>query len=115
MTAAFAEAGGGQKLYYVAPSSATQQACGVPPSREVMGGPVATIDVGLDLQAKAHAMQCHRSQSPPSVDASNLECHEYFRLAHSRVSARQDETDLFAGVAQNAPLAVEFLQTKDGK
>ena len=102
-------------MYYVAPSSATQQACGVPPSREVMGGPVATIDVGLDLQAKAHAMQCHRSQSPPSVDASNLECHEYFRLAHSHVSARQDETDLFAGVAQNAPLAVEFLQTKDGK
>ncbi|MCL4396482.1 MAG: PIG-L family deacetylase [Chloroflexi bacterium] len=115
VTAAFAEGGGGQKLYYVAPSSATQQACGVPPSREVMGGPVATIDVGLDLQAKAHAMQCHGSQSPPSVDASNLECHEYFRLARSHGGGMNDELDLFAGVSQNAPLAVGALQTKDGK
>lgn len=96
VTAAFDESDAAQKLYYVAPSSATQQACGVPPPRELVGGPVAAIDIGQDLQAKVRAIQCHASQAPSVVDASNLECHEYFRLARSRGGAMQDETDLFA-------------------
>ena len=109
VTAAFDGAGVAQKLYYVAPSSATQQACGVPPPREVMGGPVAAIDVSQDLPAKANAIQCHASQNPPAVDALTLECHEYFRLARSRVREIRDETDLFAGVDPPSPLVVKIL------
>ena len=109
VTAAFDAAGVAQKLYYVAPSSATQQACGVPPPREVMGGPVAAIDISPDLQAKARAMRCHASQSPSPVEASSLECHEYFRLARSRVSGLEDETDLLAGVLPNDSLVVKIL------
>jgi N-acetylglucosamine malate deacetylase 2 len=109
VTAAFDASAAAQKLYYVAPSSATQQACGVPPARAAMGGPVAAIDVGQDLQAKSQAMRCHVSQSPPEVDAQNLECHEYFRLARSRGGEMPDETDLFAGVALPPPLVVKIL------
>ena len=109
VTAAFDESDAAQKLYYVAPSSATQQACGVPPPRELVGGPAAAIDISQVLQAKARAIECHISQSPPIVNASNLECHEYFRLARSRVGKLQDETDLFAGVSPNHPLVVKIL------
>jgi N-acetylglucosamine malate deacetylase 2 len=111
VTAAFDAAKIAQKLYYVAPSRATQQACGVPPPREVMGGPVATIDVSQDLQAKARAIQCHASQTPPAVDALTLDCHEYFRLARSRVSQMQDETDLFTGVSPNYPRSPDKPKT----
>ena len=109
MTAAFDESNIPQKLYYVAPSDATQQACGVPPPREVMGGPAAEIDVSQDLQAKAHAIQCHASQSLSVLDAAQLECHEYFRLARSRGGEMQDETDLFAGIVPSASLVVKIL------
>ncbi len=109
VTAAFEASAVAQKLYYVAPSDATQQACGVPPPREVIGGPVAAIDVGEDLQAKVQAMRCHISQSPPEVDAPQLECHEYFRLARSRGGAMLDGTDLFAGVMLPPPLVVKIL------
>jgi len=108
VTAAFDETDAAQKLYYVAPSSATQQTCGVPP-RELVGGPVASIDVSQDLQAKAHAIQCHASQSLSVLDAAQLECHEYFRLARSRVGEMQDETDLFAGIVPSASLVVKIL------
>ena len=108
VTAAFDEAQIAQKLYYVAPSSATQQACGVPP-RELVGGPAAAIDISQVLPAKARAIECHISQSPPIVNASNLECHEYFRLARSRVGTKGDETDLLAGVSPNVLLAVKIL------
>jgi small redox-active disulfide protein 2 len=109
VTTAFDEVGVAQKLYYVAPSRATQQACGVPPPRELVGGPIAAIDVGQDLQAKVRAIQCHASQSSPTVDAAGLECHEYFRLARSRVSALEDETDLLAGIVPSASLVVKIL------
>jgi len=112
VTAAFDASSAAQKLYYVAPSSATQQACGVPPPRELVGGPVATIDVSQDLQAKARAMECHVSQSPPSEDAANLECHEYYRLAHSHVSAMKDETDLFEGEDNHEPASSEHHAPK---
>jgi len=109
VTAAFDESNIPQKLYYVAPSDATQQACGVPPPRELVGGPVAAIDISQDLQAKGRAIRCHASQATSVVDASNLECHEYFRLARSRVGEMQDETDLFAGIAPSASLVVKIL------
>jgi LmbE family N-acetylglucosaminyl deacetylase len=35
----------GQRLYFIAPSEATQQACGVPAAAGTLGGPVAFIDV----------------------------------------------------------------------
>ena len=54
-------------------------------------------------------MQCHASQNPPPTDASGLECHEYFRLARSRVGTMEDETDLLAGVSPNVLLAVKIL------
>ena len=109
VTAAFDESNIPKKLYYVAPSDATQQACGVPPPREVMGGPAAAIDISQDLHAKAHAIQCHASQSLSVLDAAQLECHEYFRLARSRGGEMQDETDLFAGIVPSASLVVKIL------
>jgi small redox-active disulfide protein 2 len=98
-----------RKLYYIAPSAATQQACGVPPPRDVMGGPAASIDVGQYRDAKARAMQCHTSQMSAQIDASALECHEYFRLARSRVSEIQDETGLFAGISTPVPRVIKIL------
>lgn len=81
-----AEPGGPRLLYYLAPSEATQQACGGPPTAEVIGGPVAFIDVGPYLAVKLRAMQQHKSQQPPytgapEVEAAQLACHEVFRLA----------------------------------
>jgi small redox-active disulfide protein 2 len=109
VTTAFEESNIPQKLYYILPSKATQQACGVPPPRELVGGPVAAIDVEQDLEAKAQAMQTHVSQTPPRVDASTLECHEYFRLARSRLGEMQDETDLFKGISPHPPFVVKIL------
>ena len=85
-TAAFDRAGLRARLYYLAPSAATQQACGVPPTQEAAGGPVAGIDVSAHLVTKVRAMQCHTSQQPPypgmaEEEATRLACHEYFILA----------------------------------
>ncbi len=88
------------RLYYIAPSEATQQGCGVPPPAVVASGPVASIDIGPFRAAKVRAMQCHVSQDPPfrgppAEEATRLACHEYFTLARPRVTA--DATDcLFA-------------------
>jgi LmbE family N-acetylglucosaminyl deacetylase len=73
-------------LYYIAPSEATLQGCGVEASTEIAGGPVAAIDVGDHLVKKVRAMQCHSSQNPPfsgnpEEEASRMACHEYFTLA----------------------------------
>jgi LmbE family N-acetylglucosaminyl deacetylase len=54
-------AGWARRLYYITPSAATAQGCGVPPSSEQVGGAVAFIDVGAHLMTKARAMQCHAS------------------------------------------------------
>lgn len=88
-TAAFDAAGAagwGARLYYVAPSEATQQGCGVAPVPEQVGGPVAFIDVGPWLTTKVRAAQRHVSQDPPFQGdpdqvAARLACHEVFRLA----------------------------------
>lgn len=88
-TAAFDAAGAadwGARLYYIAPSEATQQGCGVAPTAEQAGGPVAFIDVGPWLTTKVRAAQRHVSQDPPfkgdpEQAAARLACHEVFRLA----------------------------------
>jgi LmbE family N-acetylglucosaminyl deacetylase len=100
-TQAFDQAGlQGSRLFYLAPSEATQQGCGVSPPQEAAGGPVAGIDVGDYLVAKVRAAQCHTSQKPPfpgppEEEALKLVCHEYFTVARP-VDWQHDVEDLFA-------------------
>ncbi len=106
-TQAFDRAGLSGRLFYLAPSEATLQGCGVTPSQEIAGGPVAAIDVADYLVTKVRAMQCHASQKPPypglpEEEATRLTCHEYFTLA--RPMERQvDLADLF----EQVPLLAE--------
>lgn len=93
------------RLYYIAPSEATQQGCGIAPPAEAVGGPVAFIDVGDYLVQKVRAAQQHQSQTPPftgdpETEAQNMACHELFRLARPQIAAngQNPETDLFAGL-----------------
>ncbi|MGQ9873698.1 MAG: PIG-L deacetylase family protein [Chloroflexus sp.] len=53
------------RLYYITPSEATAQGCGVPPASNLAGGPVAAIDVSNFLVAKVRTAQQHVSQHPP--------------------------------------------------
>lgn len=92
-------------LYYIAPSAATQQGCGIPPPAEAVGGPIAFIDVGEFLVQKVRTAQQHQSQNPPfksdpETEAQNMACHELFRLAWPQAAAngQKPETDLFAGL-----------------
>jgi LmbE family N-acetylglucosaminyl deacetylase len=90
-----------QRLYYVAPSLATQRGCGVadPP-------PLPPDAIGVDvepyLETKVRAMQAHASQDPPypgdpAKEAEQMACHEWFVLARPRLSHEGDDTaDLFA-------------------
>ena len=99
-TAAFDRAGLPARLYYLAPSEATLQGCGVIPDEEVAGGPVAAIDVADYLVTKVRAMQAHASQKPsfsgpPEVEAERLACHEYFTLARPIAANGTGWTDLF--------------------
>jgi N-acetylglucosamine malate deacetylase 2 len=94
------------RLYYIAPSEATQQGCGIPPPTEAVGGPVAFIDVGDYLAQKVRAAQQHQSQDPPfkgdpESEAQNMACHELFRLARPQIAANGHgpEVDLFAGIS----------------
>ncbi len=86
-------------LYYIAPSEATQQGCGVAPPNEITGGPTIGIDVSRHLVTKVRAAQCHASQNPPysgspDEEAKRLACHEYFVLAHPLVDEAKG-SDLF--------------------
>jgi len=88
------------KLFYVTPSDATLQGCGIVPSQEVAGGPVAGIDITDYRLPKVRAMQSHASQNPPfkgdpEKEIENLACHEYFTLARPSGNIA-DSTDLFA-------------------
>jgi len=99
-TAAFDQAGLPARLYYLAPSEATMQGCGVIPSEDIAGGPVAAIDVAGTLVAKVRAMQSHASQKPPytgppETEAERLACHEYFTLARPITVEGTGWTDLF--------------------
>lgn len=102
------QANGPHLLYYIAPSEATQQGCGVPPPAEEVGGPVAFIDVGSYLEQKVRAIQQHHSQHPPftgdpKVEAQKLVCHELFRLARPRLSlnGHRPATDLLTNAVIN--------------
>jgi LmbE family N-acetylglucosaminyl deacetylase len=105
-TQAFDRAGLPGYLFYLAPSEATLQGCGVMPSQTLAGGPVAAIDVADYLVTKVRAMQCHASQKPPypgspEKEAARLACHEYFTLARP-VEWQSNLTDLFEGLPQAA-------------
>jgi LmbE family N-acetylglucosaminyl deacetylase len=95
---------GPRKLYYLAPSKATQQACGGPPEPETGGGAVAYIVIDEFRAAKASAMRQHRSQQISSAGAfdlamHDLACHEVFRLAQTaKPAATALEDDLFSGL-----------------
>lgn len=89
------------RLYYIAPSEATLQGCGVQPPQEVVSGPVVAIDVGDYLVTKVQAMQSHTSQKPPYPgnpveEATRLACHEYFTLARPALNL-ESTTDILAG------------------
>jgi LmbE family N-acetylglucosaminyl deacetylase len=99
-TQAFDRAGLPGRLFYLAPSEATLQGCGVMPSQTLAGGLVAAIDVAEYLVTKVRAMQCHASQKPPypgppEEEAKRLVCHEYFTIARP-AAWQSDVEDLFA-------------------
>jgi N-acetylglucosamine malate deacetylase 2 len=91
VTRAFERARLAGRLFYLMPSEATQQGCGIAPIEQVAGGPVAAIDVGAFAVTKVRAMQAHVSQDPPYAgdpvaEADKLACHEYFVLARPPVA-----------------------------
>ena len=94
--------GGPRKLYYLAPSAATEQACGGSPSSATDAVSTAAIDISAFKIRKVRAMQQHSSQhppfsGPPEVEASKLACHEVFHLARPRrKGAVRHEEDLFS-------------------
>ncbi|HEX9596123.1 MAG TPA: PIG-L deacetylase family protein [Anaerolineales bacterium] len=90
----------GARLFYLTPSKATLQGCGVIPTQEAAGGPVASLDIGAYRLPKVRAMQCHTSQNPPfkgkpEQEIENLACHETFTLARP-LGHYATLTDLFA-------------------
>jgi len=100
VTRAFDRAHRPGRLFYLMPSEATQQGCGIPPTAAVAGGPVAAIDIGALAVTKVRAIQAHASQYPPYPGdpveaASQLACHEYFILARPAVVDGK-LSDLFA-------------------
>jgi len=107
-TLAFDRAALPARLFYLAPSAATEQACGIAPTLETPGGSVAGIDVGAHLVTKVRAMQSHVSQNPPypgppEREASHLACHEYFALARP-ATAGSGLSDLFGSFAEGGDL-----------
>jgi N-acetylglucosamine malate deacetylase 2 len=80
------------RLFYIAPSEATRQGCGVPPPAALVQGAVAALDIGPYREAKLRAMPCHASpqppfSGPPAEQAGKLACHEYFTLARPSLAA----------------------------
>lgn len=101
VTAAAQEAAMVEKLFYILPSEATFQGCGVPPAVPEKTGTVVSIDVSNHRVTKVNAMQCHRSQNPPfadhpEIEANRLACHEYFVTARPLPAFGSTE-DLFVG------------------
>jgi N-acetylglucosamine malate deacetylase 2 len=90
------------QLYYLAPSEATQQGCGVPFTQRQSTQQMVGIDVGAFLVSKVRAMQAHASQNPPFPgdpvkEAEKLTCHEYFTRAGSP-SSYAEQSDMFAAL-----------------
>lgn len=109
VTAAFEAVDGPEapcRLYYIAPSLATQQGCGVAHTPPLPADAIG-IDVGAYLETKVRAMLAHASQSPPysgdpAEEARQLACHEWFVLARSRSpSEKGRNADLFAGMVRD--------------
>jgi LmbE family N-acetylglucosaminyl deacetylase len=100
VTRSFQQSGLSGRLFYIAPSEATQQGCGIPPSPQQITKAVASIDITDFRIPKLRAMQAHASQKPPYTgppedEAGKLACHEYFALAQP-VERYTVLTDLFA-------------------
>jgi LmbE family N-acetylglucosaminyl deacetylase len=100
VTRSFQQSGLPGRLFYIAPSEATQQGCGIPPSAQQITNAVASIDITDFRIPKLRAMQAHASQQPPYTgppedEAENLACHEYFALAQP-VEPYTVLADLFA-------------------
>lgn len=93
-------AGSPQKLYYVAPSLATEQGCGMADSPSLPPDAIG-VDVEPYLETKVRAMQAHASQDPPypgdaAKEAERMACHEWFVLVRARSSDEgHNEQDLF--------------------
>lgn len=88
------------RLFYLAPSDATQQGCGAPAATQQADAPIAGIDISAHLVTKVRAAQCHISQDPPFVGepevvAEQLVCHEYFSLARPVIDWPVALDDLF--------------------
>jgi N-acetylglucosamine malate deacetylase 2 len=97
------------RLYYLAPSEATLQGCGVPLSQIAAAEQMIGIDVGAFLVPKVRAMQAHASQNPPFPgdpveEAEKLTCHEYFTLAGPPDSFAERK-DLFAAFRAVDPVS----------
>ncbi len=74
------------RLFYILPSEATQQGCGIPPADFFLVGPTLGIDIGDYRIPKINAIQSHASQNPPFQGdpdefLEKLACHEYFVMA----------------------------------
>lgn len=72
-----------------------------------------TVDCRTTLRRKREALRAHRSQIPPDwpmlavpEEAALQFADEYFQLAISRRPAALPESDVFAGVGEEAPLPV---------
>jgi len=107
-----------RRLYYIAPSPATQQSCGAPDPPPLPPDAVG-VDVEAYLTAKKRAMQAHASQEPPypgdpDWEASRMACHEWFVLARPRLAPQDGQDgDLFGGIwRNNAPSREGQTQTK---
>jgi LmbE family N-acetylglucosaminyl deacetylase len=93
-------------LYYIVPSEATQQSCGVPHEAKAAGGSLVSIDIDAFRVVKVRAMRQHKSQNPlPFREglkdaAAKLTCHEVFRLARpiSTDNRNGPRDDLFSGM-----------------
>ena len=98
-TEAFDQSDINNRLFYILPSEATQEGCGVTPSQEFLVGPVVGIDISNFRLAKVQAVQCHTSQNrpftgDPEKEAKGLTCHEYFILARPK-KIEIEPTNLF--------------------
>lgn len=95
------------RLFYIAPSPATQQACGGPQPDVRALGSLVRIDIGPYRQAKVRAAQAHGSQhhpfrGPPLEESSRLVCHEDFYLVRPACACGPSD-DLFAAPQGDAP------------
>jgi len=100
ITKAFERANLPARLFYIMPSEATQQGCGVTPSNGTSTGSVTSIDISKFTEIKVRAMQSHISQNPPYKgdpikEAKKLACHEFFILEKPTLPLQQTIVNLF--------------------